>query len=125
LVYELSGYPRGLRHEFISAGLLTQHHEALTDVEDPDLVLFLVGTHHGRGRPFVLPVDDPNPQTVEVELDGHRFQGSSAHGLDTLSSGWVERFWYLIRRYGPWGLAYLEAILRLADHRASEEEAQS
>lgn len=125
LVYGLAGYPRGLRHEFISVGLLTQHHEALTDVEDPDLVLFLVGTHHGRGRPFVLPVDDPNPQTVEVELYGYCFQGSSAHGLDTLSSGWVERFWYLIRRYGPWGLAYLEAILRLADHRASEEEAQS
>ena len=39
-----------------------------------------------------------------------------------LGSGWANLFVSQNRTYGPWLLAYLEAILRLADHRRSELE---
>jgi CRISPR-associated endonuclease/helicase Cas3 len=118
-----SGYPVGARHELMSTVLMVAAADALTPLaNDWELVLHLVSSHHGRCRPFAPWVPDPNPVDVAWELDGVAVAASSAHDLARLDSGVGERFWRLVRRYGWWGLAWLEAILRLADHRRSEEE---
>ncbi|QBS37675.1 type I-U CRISPR-associated helicase/endonuclease Cas3 [Thermaerobacter sp. FW80] len=123
LAAELAAFPRGLRHEFIAARLAERHPALLAGVADRELVIYLIGSHHGRGRPFPpIPMPDPSPTTFKLRWEGLRLEGSSAHGWERLGSGWVDVFWTLVRRYGYWGLAYLEAIVRLADHRASAEE---
>jgi CRISPR-associated endonuclease/helicase Cas3 len=55
-------------------------------------------------------------------VDGHTLTTPARHGLERLDSGWTDRFWRLVRRYGPWGLALLEATLMLADHHCSRAE---
>jgi CRISPR-associated endonuclease/helicase Cas3 len=117
-----SGYPKGARHELLSVALVEKYPNVLAQAHDPDLVLHLVGTHHGRARPFPPVVHDHEPVEVSVDLDGQMLKAMSTHGLENLSSGWVERFWRLVRRYGAWGITYLETLLRLADYARSEEE---
>lgn len=116
-----SGYPKGGRHELLSVRL-AEGSGQLARAHDPDLVLHLIASHHGRCRPFAPIVTDPGPQAIHIRLDGEMLGASSATGLERLDSGVSERFWRLIRRYGWWHLAWLEAILRLADHRRSEQE---
>jgi CRISPR-associated endonuclease/helicase Cas3 len=86
--------PRGWRHEMASAAKVGT---------DP-LVRHLVGTHHGHGRP-TFPV-------------------ASDLWLWRQLGGWATQFHDLQRRYGWWGLAYLESLVRLADWQISEEEQQ-
>jgi CRISPR-associated endonuclease/helicase Cas3 len=101
---------------------LAERHPDFVGAHDPDLVLWLIGTHHGRGRPIFPPiVDEEADDNITVDLaSGVRLEAPVDHGLTRLDSGWIERFERLKRRYGPWKLARMEAILRLADHRASE-----
>jgi len=105
------------RHEFGS----------LLDVLDPDpeqkhlarfkqlssemqeLVLHVIAAHHGRARPH-FPADesiDPAPGS-----NGR----ASEQALET-----PRRFARLQRKYGRWGLAYLESLLRAADWAASAD----
>jgi CRISPR-associated endonuclease/helicase Cas3 len=116
-----AGYPRGARHEAASvmaAGALN----LLAHAYDPELVLHLIGAHHGNGRPF-LPVWDESPDyRLLAECDGATAEVTSGHELARLDSGWVDRFWDLNRKYGYWGLAYLEGILRRADCMRSRWE---
>ncbi|MGE5569562.1 MAG: type I-U CRISPR-associated helicase/endonuclease Cas3 [Rhodospirillales bacterium] len=124
------GLPENWRHEALSVRIAMQDPQFADSAGsmDRDLALWLIGTHHGCGRPF-FPHDD--------ELDDHPRQISGAAGealhldaapgpqrLDFTWDGvdWAGLFDRLQRRYGFWELARFEAILRLADHRASEEE---
>ncbi|MGA3042079.1 MAG: type I-U CRISPR-associated helicase/endonuclease Cas3 [Bryobacteraceae bacterium] len=114
----LAGYPKGGRHELMSVALVDGHPEAFGEL-DFDLLLHLIGSHHGRCRPFAPVVKgDSNP--VAVRYDS--WTASSDHGLERAGSGVCDRFWRLTRRYGWFGLAYLEALVRLADWRESEVE---
>jgi CRISPR-associated endonuclease/helicase Cas3 len=120
-----AGVPTLWRHEVLSV----RHAAALLRDEagagfDAELALFLIGSHHGQGRPFFLH-DDPW-DAAERELLGRTLgAGAGPNRLDFDWNGldWPGLFAVLRARYGAWGLAYCEALLRLADHRASEGEA--
>ena len=92
------------------------------DTAERELILHLIAAHHGYGRPFAPVVRDDEPPAVECEgvaLSADQRRERPPHRFD---SGIAERFWSLTRRFGWWGLAYLEALLRLADQQASANE---
>lgn len=122
---EAAGYPEGWRHELLSVRLAESAKELLPqDSALRDLVLHLIASHHGRCRPFAPVVFDDAPPEVELDFFGHRLHWQGETGLDALGSGVADRFWRLVRRYGWWGIAWLEALVRLADHKRSEWEEQ-
>jgi CRISPR-associated endonuclease/helicase Cas3 len=116
---ELAGYPKGGRHELLSAAMAVS---AEMDGMDRDLVLHLIAAHHGRCRPLAPFIEESEEDRVSVEAGGMRLEASTNHGLHGLGSGVAERFWRLTGRYGWWGLAWLESLVRLADQQVSEEE---
>jgi CRISPR-associated endonuclease/helicase Cas3 len=135
LAQRRSGYPKGARHEVQSVAMLHHQMEFLKskvkDVDLVDLVLHLVASHHGYCRPFAPVVIDDT--SIEVTLTGHRSEvfgvidvsaSPSNHGLHGLGAPLADRFWGLAEKYGWLELCWLEAVLRLADHRASEFEQQ-
>jgi len=124
-----SGLPQGFRHEMLSMLLASGSDRLPADPIQRDLILHLIASHHGRSRPFAPVVIDDDPPEVTLEQLGldvtfsvNQRIAQPPHRLD---SGIAERFWSLTRRFGWWGLAYLEAILRLADQRASQREDES
>lgn len=130
LAQRKSKYPKGARHEVQSVAMIEKHLDAVkAKAHDIDLVLHLVASHHGYCRPFAPVVIDCSP--VEVELPNHMSKTfgtigfgltSSKHELHRLDAPLADRFWRLVEKYGWQELCWFEAILRLADHRASEEE---
>lgn len=133
LAQRRSKYPKAARHEVQSLAMLEKHLDIVkTKAHDTDLVLHLVVSHHGYCRPFAPVVIDDNP--IEVELPDHMSKTfgrisfrpiSSKHELHRLDAPLADRFWRLVRTYGWQELCWFEAILRLADHRASELERSS
>jgi CRISPR-associated endonuclease/helicase Cas3 len=105
-----SGYPDGMRHEALSAQIAQAGGLS-------DLIVHLVATHHGRGRPLLPPVHDPDPQRIKV--DGIEVILDTSQTVDWTSPA---RFTGLQREYGRWGLALLETIVRLADIWCSARE---
>lgn len=95
----------GYRHELGSLPYVEAHEDfkkLLTD--DQDFVLHLVAAHHGYARPVIgtRGRDLPPPSIT-----------------DEWARNVALRFARLSRRWGPWGLAWWEALLRAADQIAS------
>jgi len=113
-----SPWPRGGRHEAISGRLFTawMADNALTGV-DADLVHHLVLSHHGFGRPLVPGVYSAGALPIQFEVEGQSVEATA----DLADVDWEQpaRFERLNKRYGPWCLALLEAVLRQADHAES------
>jgi CRISPR-associated endonuclease/helicase Cas3 len=112
------GGPSPFRHEMLST-----IHAALRTPNgaDRDLLLHLIASHHGRCRPFA-PVEAD--AAARFTFDGFTVSAAECaeHAPHRLCNGAAERFWRLTRLYGWWGLAYLEAMLRLGDWEASASE---
>lgn len=95
------------RHELGSMADVLTHPKFADEYRalDPDqqaVVLHLIATHHGRGRPHFPPaevVDRERPDALTAAVAG----------------AVPRRYARLQRRYGRWGLAYLESLLRAAD----------
>jgi CRISPR-associated endonuclease/helicase Cas3 len=138
---ERAGYPAGYRHELLSLEMIRSCEDVLRRAHDRTLVMHLVASHHGWCRPFAPLIDDPEDLQVRLKMslspddvvegapadlhdrrkhDEVQLAGTTRHRLERLDSGISDRFWELTENYGWWGLAWLEAVLRLADHRASE-----
>lgn len=115
----------GLRHEMLSMQLLEALDLGLPDTLDRDLLLHVVAAHHGYARPFAPWRPDPDPPPIAGRINGRNIvlENPARMALPAphaLGSGVADRFWRLTRRFGWWGLAYLEMLLRMADWRASE-----
>ena len=127
--WKRAGLADGWRHEALSVRMALEH-PRFADAHDPELVLWLIGTHHGLGRPFFDfsdPADDDPRRELSrcLMVDRWTLQpgpGPQSLAFDFRGLDWAAMFERLKRHYGIWGLAWLEAILRLADHRTSEEE---
>jgi CRISPR-associated endonuclease/helicase Cas3 len=113
---------RGERHEVYSVAVLDAHPRILEQAgKEAELVRYLVGTHHGYGRGLHPPVEDGGT-FFEVPFKDESLHYDGQPAMSALDSGWADLFVSMNRRYGPWGLSFLESILRLADHRRSELE---
>ena len=113
-------YPIGMRHEVASLAMVQSDQAVLGQAHDPELVLHLIGTHHGYGRPLLPIQEDIPPQSLEHTWHEHVLTAESNWVDTSLASDMADRFWRLVKKYGYYGLAWLETILRLADHRESE-----
>ncbi|HEY2932253.1 MAG TPA: CRISPR-associated endonuclease Cas3'' [Acidobacteriota bacterium] len=128
--WDASGLPDGFRHEQVSLKIVQDFNQLITgDDIDRDLVLHVIACHHGFCRPLAQVVLDEGAPGIDLRgvFDGLSISQSDRERwipAHRLSSGAAERFWRLVRRYGWWGLAWLEAIFMLADHRQSEDEAE-
>lgn len=126
LAMERSGLPSGFRHELLSVALAEASKQLSSNGLARDLTVHLIATHHGYCRPFAPAVLDDDPPPVDlhrISIDvGIDVEQRKTHPPYSLAAGHANRFHRVLRRYGWWGMAYLETVLRLADQRASALE---
>src|ERR1051326_7355563 len=125
-----SELPLHWRHEALWVRLATET-SRFAQAKDPELVLWLIGAHHGYGRPF-FPHEAPNDANVQdfPAVCGLPEKLMPGPGPQSLSFNWKGFDWATLyerlkARDGIWELARMEAVLRLPDHRASEEAAEN
>ena len=94
----------GYRHEFGS--LVEAEREIPVDAPNRDLVLHLIAAHHGWARPGF-----PNPRQWDPGVPDELNRKLAVEAAN--------RFARLQAKYGPWRLAWLEALLKAADAHAS------
>jgi len=132
---------RYFRHELASALAWLQHGP---QSEAHDLVAYLIAAHHGKVRMGLRALPDERGPSDGARRfargvwDGDRLSAFTVDGLsipdtalalDVMELGggatgrsWATRTLELLERYGPFRLAFLEALVRIADWRASEAE---
>ena len=108
-------------HELLSV-LMARDREHIRAAHDKDLVLHLIGNHHGRARALPDLRPDADPQTVTYRSGHDSYQANTADAGAELTNDMTERFWQLTRKYGHHGLAWLETIMRQADQQQSAHE---
>jgi CRISPR-associated endonuclease/helicase Cas3 len=103
------GLLNGYRHELGSVRRIREDQRLcnLSD-EQRDLVLHLIAAHHGFARPM-------------IPTDGCEDAPPSA--LNEIATEIALRFARLQKQWGPWGLAWWEALLRASDQLASRDHA--
>jgi CRISPR-associated endonuclease/helicase Cas3 len=125
--HELASALAGLQHSlpFDIAYLIAAHHgkvrlsirslpgEKLPEQAD---ALFALGIQSGDVLPAVELGDGVISPQVTLDLTPIQLGGDTS---------WTARALDLLKEHGPFKLAYLEAILRIADVRASQKEAAS
>lgn len=118
----MSSLPKGFDHAVTGAAIGDQHPELVSTAHDRDLVLHLLGAHHGQCRPFARPVPDTFAEPIRVQWAGTLIDMPATPEGTGFDPGPAERFFRVQQRYGWYGLAWLEAILRLGDWYRSEQE---
>jgi CRISPR-associated endonuclease/helicase Cas3 len=133
------------RHELASALAFIANGNGRSE---SDLTAYLIAAHHGRvrlairsvpgekppaeeGRRFALGVWD-GEELPEVGLPRHNTVGPLKLDLSLMEVGsddqgrpsWLQRSLQLRDQLGPFRLAFLEALVRIADWRASAREAE-
>ncbi len=112
---------RGFRHEVASA-------LAALQMGENDLIAYLVMSHHGKVRLRLEPFpwhreEDPLHGVIDGEVlpavPGVCDATALAYPPMDLGADWSARARRLLRFHGPFRLAWLEALLREADARAS------
>jgi CRISPR-associated endonuclease/helicase Cas3 len=100
----------GYRHEFGSLPALERDGAFLALPEDwRELVRHIVAAHHGHARPV-------------ISISG--CEGTDPE-LTVRARDVALRFARLQKRWGPWGLAWWEALLRAADQQASRDNREA
>lgn len=75
-----------------------------------ELMLHMTGAHHGGARPMLRTDGCPDAEPSQLEVLAHQV---------------ALRFAAMQQQWGPWGLAWWEALLRSVDQKASRENKNS